>query len=308
MEAGGNAVDAAIAVNAVLGVVRPTDCGIGGDLFALIHQPGDEAPAVLNASGRAGAGASVEALRREGHPEMPYRHPATITVPGCVDGWFALLDRFGSRSIGEILAPAIRLAEEGFPISKEMALNLAAIAELVGSQPSAFELYPDGIPPEEGAVVSRPALAATMRAIAGDGRSAFYSGPVADAIAEATRGNLTAPDLAANRPDWVDGARLDVFGETAWTIPPNSQGYITLATLGIFEQLGAPRTFDDPEFHHLLIEAYRAAAWDRSIHLADPDHMTASVGELLHPLRLAERRYGSVVEWLPPRVTRKSPL
>lgn len=291
METGGNAVDAAVAVNAVIGVVRPTDCGIGGDLYVLVHQPGEDVPAVLNASGRAGAGVSVRALRDEGHDEMPYRHPATVTVPGCVDGWVALLERFGSRSLGDVLAPAIRLAEDGFPISSEMALNLAAITGLVDGQASAFELYPHGAAPAEGAVVTRPALAETMRAIARDGRAAFYRGPVADAIVEATGGIVTAPDLDANQPDWVDGARLDVFGETAWTVPPNSQGYITLATLAIFEQLEAPRDFDNPDFHHLLIEAYRAAAWDRAIHLADPDHMTASVDELLHPLRLAERAF-----------------
>lgn len=291
MQSGGNAVDAAIAVNAVIGVVRPTDCGIGGDLFALIHRPGDDAPAVLNASGRSGAGVSAHALQAEGYDTMPYRHPATVTVPGCVDGWVALLDRFGSRSLGEVLAPAIRLAEEGFPISPEMALNLAAIADLVEGQPSAFELYPNGLVPTEGAVITRPALAATMRAIAENGRDALYRGRVAEAIERATRGLITASDLAANSPDWVSGARLDVLGETAWTIPPNSQGYITLAALSIFEQLGAPESFDDPDFHHLLIEAYRAAAWDREIHLADPDHMTASVEELLHPLRTAERAF-----------------
>jgi gamma-glutamyltranspeptidase/glutathione hydrolase len=291
MQAGGNAVDAAIAVNAVIGVVRPTDCGIGGDLFALIHRPGDKAPAVLNASGRAGAGVSARALHAEGYDTMPCRHPATVTVPGCVDGWLALLDRFGSRPLGEVLAPAIRLAEGLFPISSETALNLAAIADLVHGQPSAFELYPGGEVPAAGSALTRPALAATMRAIADNGRDAFYSGRVAEAIEQATRGLITAPDLAANAPDWVDGARLDVLGETAWTIPPNSQGYITLAALSIFEQLGAPERFDDADFHHLLIEAYRAAAWDREIHLADPGHMTASVEELLHPLRVAERAF-----------------
>ncbi|NNC93604.1 MAG: gamma-glutamyltranspeptidase [Acidimicrobiia bacterium] len=291
MEAGGNAVDAAIAANAVIGVVRPTDCGIGGDLFALIHRPGDDAPAVLNASGRAGARVSAQSLYDEGHDTMPHRHPATVTVPGCVDGWMALLDRFGSRSLGEVLAPAIGFAEEGFPVSSEMALNLAAIAELVDGQPSAFELYPGGTVPAAGAVLTRPALADTMRAIADHGREAFYGGRVAEAIEQATGGLITAPDLAANAPDWVKGARLDVLGETAWTIPPNSQGYITLAALAIFEQLGAPESFDDPDFHHLLIEAYRAAAWDREIHLADPAHMPASVEELLHPLRTAERAF-----------------
>ena len=291
MRAGGNAVDAAIAVNAVLGVVRPTDCGIGGDLFALIHRPGNEAPAVLNASGRAGAGVSAHALLAEGYDTMPYRHPATVTVPGCVDGWVALLGRFGSRPLSELLAPAIRLADEGFPISPEMALNLEAIADLVEGQQSAFELYPGGGAPTAGALLTRPALAESMRGIADGGRDAFYSGRVAAAIEQATGGLITAPDLVANAPDWVDGARLDVLGETAWTVPPNSQGYITLAALSIFEQLGAPKSFDDPDFHHLLIEAYRAAAWDREIHLADPGQMTAQVEELLHPLRMAERAF-----------------
>jgi gamma-glutamyltranspeptidase/glutathione hydrolase len=291
MDAGGNAVDAAIAVNAVIGVVRPTDCGIGGDLYALVHQPGDDAPATLNASGRAGAGVSAHALLAEGYNTMPYRHPASVTVPGCIDGWFALLERFGTMSLGDVLAPAIRLADEGFPVSSEMALNLAAIADLVEGQGSAFELFPDGIVPAAGMILTRPALAATMRAIADDGRDAFYAGRVGAAIEEATGGLVTAADLADNTPDWVDGARLDVLGETAWTIPPSSQGYITLAALAIFEQLGAPVDFDDPDYHHLLIEAYRAAAWDREIHLADPDHMTASVDELLHPLRIAERAF-----------------
>jgi gamma-glutamyltranspeptidase/glutathione hydrolase len=172
-----------------------------------------------------------------------------------------------------------------------MALNLVAIADLVESQPSAFELYPDGEVPDVGTVLTRPALADTMRVIADNGRDAFYGGRVAEAIEQATHGLITGPDLRANAPDWVSGARLDVLGETAWTIPPNSQGYITLAALAIFGQLGAPERFDDPDFHHLLIEAYRAAAWDREIHLADPDHMTASVEELLHPLRLAERAF-----------------
>lgn len=291
MEAGGNAVDAAIAVNAVIGVVRPTDCGIGGDLFALVHQPGDDAPAVLNASGRAGSGATPAALLAEGYQEMPLRHRATVTVPGCVDGWIALLDRFGTRPLGDVLSPAIRLAEEGFPVSPEMELNLAAIAELVSDQPSAAELYPGGTIPPAGAILTRPALASTLRAVAEEGRTAFYGGRVAQAIEESTGGMVTGADLAANRPDWVDAARLDVLGETAWTIPPNSQGYITLSALAIFERLGAPARFDDPDFHHLLIEAYRAAVWDRGIHLADPDHMTASVDELLHPLRTAERAF-----------------
>lgn len=290
MEAGGNAVDAAVAINGVLGVVRPTDCGIGGDLFVLVHRPGDLNPAVLNASGRSGAGASA-ALREEEMGEMPYRHRATVTVPGCVDGWLALLDRFGSWPLARLLEPAIKLAEDGFVVSPEMALSFEAISDLVGSQPSAFEFYPDGSAPAPDSLLTRPALATTLRQVAEHGRDGFYAGRVAAAIDEATGGVVTAADLAANSPDWVTAERLDVLGETAWTVPPNSQGYITLATLGIFEQLGAPHRFNDADYHHLLIEAYRAAAWDRGIHLADPGHMSISGADLLHPLRLAERAF-----------------
>lgn len=289
MRAGGNAVDAAVAVNAVVGVVRPTDCGVGGDLFALIHRPGDEAPAVLNASGRAGSGASARVLRDAGFDDMPIRHPAAVTVPGCVDGWIALLDRFGSLPLEVVLGPAIRLATDGFPVSVEMADNLSAISDDVAGQPSGFELYPGGRSPTAGEMLARPAIAGTLRGIATGGRDGFYAGEVGSAIEAATDGLITAGDLDANAPDWVQPARLDVLGETAWTIPPNSQGYITLATLAIFEQLGAPGDFADPDFHHLLIEAYRAAAWDRELHLADPDVMTVSTHDLLHPLRLAER-------------------
>lgn len=289
MAAGGNAVDAAIAVNAVVGVVRPTDCGLGGDLFALIHRPGDTVPAVLNASGRAGSGASADVLRRSGHTTVPTKHAAAITVPGCVDGWMALLERLGTLDIGAVLAPAVRIARAGFPVSPEMAVNLAAVAELVADQDSAFELFPDGQAPLEGATLTRPAYGASLEAIGDRGRDAFYTGAVAAAIVAASAGSITELDLARNEPSWVEGAHIDVLGRTAWTVPPNSQGYITLATLAIFEQLGPPRSFEDPLYHHLLLEAYRAAAWDRNDHLADPDHMTLSLDELLHPLRIAER-------------------
>lgn len=287
MRAGGNAVDAAVAVNAVVGVVRPTDCGVGGDLFALVHAPGMPAPAVLNASGRAGSGADADSLRNRGFAAMPAKHPAAVTVPGCVDGWLALLDRYGTCSLAEVLAPAIEIAESGFPTSPEMALNLAAISDLTAGQGSAGELFPDGRSPRSGSPMVRPAYAATLAAIADRGRDAMYGGPLADAITRATGGWITAGDLAANQADWVSGVSLDVFGVTAWTVPPNSQGYITLATLAMLAALEPPADPADPEFHHVLVESYRAAAWDRSLHLADPDRMPAV--DLLHPLRLAER-------------------
>jgi gamma-glutamyltranspeptidase/glutathione hydrolase len=289
MAAGGNAVDGAIACNAVLGVVLPTTCGIGGDLFALVHRPGDPRPSTLNASGRAGANASAAAMRGVGYDEMPYRHPATVTVPGCVDGWVVLLEAQGRLGLAEVLAPAIGLARGGFPVSAELAGNLERLRELIGSQTAAVALYPDGVSPEAGQTLTRPDLAETMEAIASQGRTAFYEGEVAKAIATATGGIVTPADLAANRVEWVEPLGLEVLGFEAWTIPPNSQGYLILATLWLYERLGGASDFSDPLDHHLLIEAYRAAAWDRDDHLADPHYMTITGEELLHELRLFER-------------------
>jgi gamma-glutamyltranspeptidase/glutathione hydrolase len=140
MERGGNAIDGAIAANAVQGVVAPNTCGIGGDLFALIHRPGDAAPAVLNASGVAGSGVSAEELRRS-HTEMPYRHPWTVTVPGCVAGWAELSETWGVLPLGWALEPAIKLAADGFPVSDELSETLGQIQDLIRFQPSSAPLY-----------------------------------------------------------------------------------------------------------------------------------------------------------------------
>ena len=305
MAAGGSSVDGAIAANAVVGVVRPTDCGIGGDLFALVHEPGTRAPAVLDASGRAGSGASAADMRAGGHARMPSRHPATVTVPGCVDGWVALGERFGKLPLADLLAPAIGLATDGFPVSPEMAWNLAENKALLAGQGSAAELYPQGGVPQAGSLLTRPALAEALQRIAEEGRAGFYEGELAAAISGATGSLLTPDDLAANQPDWVEPMGLELLmGHTAWTVPPSSQGYVTLATLWLVERLGGSSDFDDPEYHHLLIEAYRAAVWDRDGLLADPDHMSLAPSELLNEERLFERlariQSGRVTEWPAP--------
>ncbi len=289
IERGGNAVDAAIAADAMLSVVAPDTCGPGGDLFAIVHRPGDDAPTVLNASGRAGSRASAAALREQGLRSIPMRSRWSITVPGCVDGWEALVDRFSNLTLADDLAAAIETARAGFPTSIELSASLNRLEELIGAQPSAAPLYPDGRPPAPGAILRRPALAETLRSIASDGRDAFYLGPVGDGIIEATGGNVTRSDLERVQAEWVAPASTEIFGLTAWTVPPNSQGWITLAALRIFEMLDGPRHPDDPSFQHLLIEAYRSVAWERADTTTDPSTAPFSAAELLDEHRLEER-------------------
>ena len=285
---GGNAVDAVIAANATQGVVAPETCGIGGDLFALIHVPGTDEPITLNSSGRAKAGASAERLRKAGATEIPITSPDAITVPGCVDGWLALSDRFGRLPLATVLAPAVALATEGFAATPELAGSLQRLVDDLAPQPAARGLYPDG-PPAVGDTVSRPALAETLADIGHHGRDAFYTGRVADAICRATNHILTPDDLAQRQAEWIEPIGVGVMGWKGWTIPPNSQGYLTLAAAWLFEQLDPPHDPSSPQFTHAAIEAFRAVAWERDDVVADPAFAPLPLEELLSPSRLEER-------------------
>jgi gamma-glutamyltranspeptidase/glutathione hydrolase len=286
---GGNAVDAAIALNAVLGVVLPDTCGPGGDLFALIHQPGDEAPTALNASGRAGSGTTSDDIRDTGLGSIPMRSHLSITVPGCVDGWESLSRTHGTLPLSRILRPAIEISREGFPVSHELASSLTRLSDLIGEQGSSGPFYPHGRPAQSGTIVRRPNLGDTLEAIAEGGRDAFYGGPVGDGIVGATAGAITPDDLARPQADWISPLSKNVFGRTAWTIPPNTQGYLTLATLRIFEMMDPPDDPNDPRYQHLLIEAYRSVAWEREDSAVDPDHSSQPASDLVDDDRLHER-------------------
>lgn len=289
MARGGNAVDAAIAANAVLTVVAPETCGIGGDLFALVHLPGEPVPRCLNASGRAGANASAQELRDAGHTEMPLYHRATITVPGCVDGWMALHAAHGTGAWRDIIGPAIEYARLGFAVSAELARTIDGRADELHTQASSDPFYPAGTAATEGDLMKRPRLAETLAAIAGGGRDAFYGGEFGAALLEASEHRITADDLARNQARWVDPIGRTIFDHRVWTVPPNTQGYVSLATLAIFEMLGPPADPDDPAFQHLLIESYRAANYDRDDLATDPDTAPLSGAELLDDRRLADR-------------------
>jgi gamma-glutamyltranspeptidase/glutathione hydrolase len=286
---GGNAADAAIAANATLGTVLPTTCGIGGDLFALVHKPGMGPPEALNASGRSGSGLNAAELRDAGHLAIPPRSASSITTPGCVDGWEALAERHGTLPLGTLLIDAISHAERGFEVSPELAGDLDRIAPIVSAQPSAPELCPDGRPPRSGTGLTRPGYAAVLAGIAEHGRVAFYEGRVADAVMRATEGLLTAADLTRRQADWVTPIGLDVFGHTLWTTPPNSQGYLTAAAAWLLERFAADDDPGSPAFHHAVVESYRAVAWERNALVADPDHLPLPAERLLDPDRLAPR-------------------
>ena len=261
---GGNAVDAAIAANAAIAVTGPHLCGMGGDLFALVYVDGEVA--ALNASGRAGSGADPAVLRSEGRSTMPFRGDIrSVTVPGCIDGWVALHDRFGSLPLAEILEPAQRLAADGFPASPLLVGSTHRL-EPAGRE-ELSELVEQATRP--GARVRRPGAALALAAIGAGGRDAFYQGAFGEGLIELGNGWFSDDDLATSSADWVVPLSTDALGVTLHTIAPNSQGYLTLGGARLADQLDLPTAPHDPAWAHLLIEAAVAAGRDRPDQLHD---------------------------------------
>lgn len=272
---GGNAVDAAIATNAAIAVTGPHLCGMGGDLFALIHHDGEVF--ALNSTGRAGSGADAAALRAEGHTEMPFRHDIrVVTVPGCVDGWMALHQRFGTLPMEVLLQPAIELARDGFPASP-LLVGAAARAD-EGATVNLAELISQATRP--GARVCRPGAARALADIAAGGRRAFYEGEFGKGLKSLGAGLYSDSDLTTPMAEWVTPLRAEAFGVDLWTVPPNSQGYLTLGAAALASQLELPADPDDERCAHLLIEAATAAGYDRPDVLSD----TADGDELLRAI------------------------
>ncbi len=288
LRAGGNAVDAAIAIVTTQGVVAPETCGLGGDLFALIHSPGWERPRALNASGRAGSKADPARLREEGNHEIPLDDQAVVTIPGCVDGLLSLHSALGTRDLGELLAPAISHARGGFPVSDEQAQAFTAHLARYRDNPAVSGFYPGGAPVTPGAVVRRPELATTLEELAATGdRDVFYGGRPGEDIVAAVGGLITQDDLNLSQAEWVEPIGVEVFGHTAWTMPPNTQGYLGPGSLRVFELLQPPDDPADPLWWHLLIESYRALAWERDDLVSDPSSLPLPPAMLLEERRLA---------------------
>jgi gamma-glutamyltranspeptidase / glutathione hydrolase len=281
LRAGGSAADAAIATSAVLAVTTQHMCGMGGDLFALVHRPG-EPPDALCAAGRAGSGSDAAELRSEGRRTMPFRSdPRTAPVPGCVDGWCALHARHGRLPLAEVLEPARRAAADGFAAAPLLALATALVIEVTGADDF---LPPGGL--TAGALVRRPLVAEALEAIADGGRDAFYGGSFGAGLRALGDGLYSTADLARSQADWVQPIGLDVWGHRVWTVPPPSQGYLAPSAAWIAEGLPLPDDPGDDAWAHLLVEAARWAGHDRPAVL----HDGADGGALLAPDRLLPRR------------------
>jgi gamma-glutamyltranspeptidase/glutathione hydrolase len=283
LKAGGTAADAAIATSAVLAVTTQHMCGMGGDLFALVHEPDRPGPpSVLNSSGRAGSGADPVRLRAEGHTVMPFRGDIrSVPVPGCVDGWLALHERFGRLPLASVLAPAIAYARDGFPAAPLLALSALLIADVEGND----DYLGDG-PLEAGRRVRREGVARALEAIVASGRDGFYGGEFGAGLLALGAGEYTDDDLAASLADWVDPIGVRVWERDVWTVPPNSQGYLTLLGAAIAEGLPLPDDLIDPAWPHFMVEAARAAGADRPTLLFEG----ADVTPLLTPNEVARRR------------------
>ncbi|HLH47327.1 MAG TPA: gamma-glutamyltransferase, partial [Acidimicrobiales bacterium] len=279
---GGSAADAAVATSAVLAVTSQQVCGMGGDLWAVVHTGGTGGVVALNASGRAGSGADPERLRRRGLDRMPaFGDPASVTVPGCVDGWLALHQRFGRLPLADVLAPARRYAVEGFPASPALVASFPAVAHLPDAEDYRVA---GGLSP--GSLVRRPGVGRALDAIIDGGRDAFYQGEFAAGFIAATGDEHRPGDLARPHADWVDAVSVEAWGHRLWTAPPNSQGYLTLAAAWIAGGLDLPDSPEDPRWAHLLLEAARQAGYDRLAVL----HEGADAAALLDPDRLGPRR------------------
>jgi len=293
MRQGGSAVDAAIAANAALGLMEPTGSGVGGDLFAIVWDPKQRALHGYN-----GSGASPRRLTREwfvehGYTHIPPRGPLPVSVPGAVDGWYALHGRYGRLPMAKVLAPAIRYAREGFPVSQVIAAHWARNVPLLSEYPGFAEQFTiDGRAPREGEVWRNPNLAATYEALAKGGRKAFYEGRIARTIAAymAEQGGfLDAADLAAHRGEWVEPVSVEYRGVRVWELPPNSQGIAALQMLQILEGFDL-KAMAPADRLHVMVEAKKLAFEDRARWYADPRSAAVPVAGLLDPAYAAERR------------------
>ena len=287
LRAGGNAADAAVVASAVLCVVEPAMTGLGGDCFALVGTPNGKVSG-LNASGRAAMAADGDWLKASGLTAIAPRSIHAVTVPGAIDGWDQLLKRHGTMDLGEALQPAIRLAEEGVPITPRVAFDWPDDApDLLADDGGRKHYLKDGRAPMLGETMSYPALASAMRLIAREGRDGFYKGEIAEEIVGTVRGKgslLTRDDFARHQSNWVEPIFTRFMGREILEIPPSGQGLTALIALNILSQIGLSRHApDSAERHHLEIEAMKIAWELRNRHIADPDFAEVPVAELLSP-------------------------
>ena len=295
LKSGGNAIDAAIATNAMLGLVEPMNCGVGGDLFVIYWDAKTKSLHGLNASGRSPQSLTMEIFQEKGLDSIPIEGPLNWSVPGCVDGWHLLLDRFGSRSLAELLEPSIQYADEGFPVTETISVEWIGSEGKLSKDPGSSKVYlNDGKAPREGEIFRNPALARTYRILADGGRDAFYTGEIAEQIVAygmEHEAYLTMEDFRAHKSEWVDPVSTTYRGVELWELPPNGQGIAALQILNLLEPYDlAALGHNSPEHIHLFVEAKKLAFADRAKFYADPDFVDIPVEQLISKEYADERR------------------
>jgi gamma-glutamyltranspeptidase / glutathione hydrolase len=275
LEDGGSAMDAVICANAMLTVLYPDQTAIGGDCFFIAHNASDGTTTGYNGSGAAPSAADPDALLNAGYNAIPAKGPFAITVPGTIDAWQAGHERFGRLEMGRLLQPAIDLARDGFPLSPRLAAVLSGQQALIEQWPGLRSLvYPDGTPPVAGSILRMPKLAASLETIARDGRDAFYTGAIGEAIARTVAslgGWLSADDLESHRGEWVDPVTTTYRGVSVMTMPPNSQGIAALLGLRMAEREAIdPAAWGSARNLHPFVEAASRAYAVRNAEVTDP--------------------------------------
>ena len=294
LKCGGSAIDAAIAANAVIGLMEPTGSGIGGDLFAIVWDAKSQRLYGLNASGRSPKSLTLDYFKKEGITHIPSRGPLPVSVPGCVDGWFELHQKFGRIDMEEILSPAISYARNGFPVTELIANYLNSAAGTLSVYENFKETYmPNGRMPKKGEIFKNPYLADTYEKIATKGRDEFYKGDIARTIAAYMKRNggfLSYEDMADHQSEWIEPVSANYRGYDVWELPPNGQGIAALQILNIMEQYNVKSMgFGSAEYIHLFTEAKKLAFEDRAKYYADMAFANVPVTELISKEYARER-------------------
>ncbi|MEO8540534.1 MAG: gamma-glutamyltransferase family protein [bacterium] len=294
LKAGGSAIDAAIATNACLGLMEPTACGLGGDLFAITWDPKDARLTGLNASGRAPKGISIDRIPPDEDGTIPLHSPYAWSTPGAVEGWFALHERYGRLPLEQVLAPAIRYAEEGFPLSPVIANEWYWGCESHREKPGFADVFmPGGRAPKDGEMFRNSALARTYRDVAARGREFTRRGRFAEAIVAYSRANggfFDGVDFEQNEPTWVEPVSANYRGYDVWELPPNTQGIAALQMLNILETFDlAAWGRESADFWHVMVEAKKLAYADRARYYTDPAFAAVPLAELISKTYARER-------------------
>jgi gamma-glutamyltranspeptidase / glutathione hydrolase len=292
---GGNAIDAAVATAAVLGVVEPSSLGIGGDAFALFYSAKDKSIKALDASGKSPYAANLEFCRKSGFKEMPQRGIHSVTLPGAVHGWETLLDSYGTQKLRDVLQTAIRYAEEGFPVAELTAESWhESESRLKDDEGGSVNYLVNGRAPKAGGIFRNPRMAQTLRRIADEGAQVFYKGDIAEKIvrcSEKKGGLFTLEDFADHRSEWVEPITANYRGYDIYELPPATQGFVALEMLKILEGFEIKSMEpNSADALHLMIETKKLAFADRDRYLADRDFMKVPVSDLFSPERVGALR------------------